>query len=81
MQFFVCYFSGLETWSNLRMLEILDLSWNSLDRSMIYDLASVPSLRKLDLSDNNINNRVSMNGKQIKLINVYLFNEFPSLIK
>ncbi|XP_078153765.1 cuscuta receptor 1-like isoform X3 [Carex rostrata] len=47
--------AGLETWSNLTKLEILDLSDNYLDGSIIYDLASVPSLRELDLSDNNIN--------------------------
>ncbi|XP_078182270.1 cuscuta receptor 1-like isoform X2 [Carex rostrata] len=48
--------SGLEKWSNLTKLEILDLSYNSLNGSIIYNLASVPSLRKLYLSDNLINN-------------------------
>ncbi|XP_078168641.1 cuscuta receptor 1-like isoform X2 [Carex rostrata] len=53
----------LETWSNLTKLEILDLSRNSLDGSIIYDLASVPSLRKLDLSINHINNSLpNING-------------------
>ncbi|XP_078153763.1 uncharacterized protein LOC144548919 isoform X2 [Carex rostrata] len=52
--------AGLETWSNLTKLEILDFSLNSLDGSnIIYDLARVPSLRQLDLSCNYIN---SSNG-------------------
>ncbi|XP_078150822.1 receptor-like protein 13, partial [Carex rostrata] len=57
--------NGLETWSNLTKLEILDLSWNNLDESIIYDLAGVPSLRTLDLSYNNINNRLPINGSEL----------------
>ncbi|XP_078159199.1 receptor-like protein 9b isoform X4 [Carex rostrata] len=55
--------SGLEKWSNLTKLEILDLSDNSLNGSIIYNLASVPSLRKLYLSGNHINNSLpNFNG-------------------
>ena len=80
MQFLFCSFLGLETWSNLTKLEILDLSRNSLDGSIIYDLASVPSLRKLDLSSNHINNSLpNINGNKIQLI-YDLFNMLPSLI-
>ena len=79
MQFFVCSFSGLETWSNLTKLEILDISYNFLDGSIIYDLAAVPSLRTLDLSGNNIDSSsLPINGNKIKLIND-LFSVHPIL--
>ncbi|XP_078180403.1 cuscuta receptor 1-like [Carex rostrata] len=54
--------AGLETWSNLTKLEILDLNDNFLDGSIIYDLAGVPSLHELYLFGNNINNSLPIKG-------------------
>ena len=61
-------------------LEILDLSVNQLEGSIMYDLAGVPSLRTLDLSYNYINDSLAINGNKIKLIND-LFNELPLIKK
>ncbi|KAJ3705309.1 hypothetical protein LUZ61_009014 [Rhynchospora tenuis] len=44
--------AGFDSWSSLRMLKILDLSSNYLNKSIISSLSKVSSLRVLDLEDN-----------------------------
>ncbi|KAK3439555.1 hypothetical protein EUGRSUZ_C04116 [Eucalyptus grandis] len=54
--------------SRLSKLEVLDLSSNLLDHSIISVLGSIPSLRHLFLQHNNLSGTLHVNGKFLRLI-------------
>ncbi|KAL3747872.1 hypothetical protein ACJRO7_016654 [Eucalyptus globulus] len=54
--------------SRLSKLEVLDLSYNFLDHSILSILGTIPSLRHLLLESSNLSGTLHVNGKFLQLI-------------